>query len=443
VLILHSGTVLTMNDAMDVVSGPVVIDEGRVVQVGGDVAWTARAGAQHIDVSGCLVLPGFIQTHVHLCQTLFRGIADDLPLLAWLRQRVWPLEAAHVEASLRASTHLAAAELLRSGTTSVLTMETVHDTEAVLDALVDTGLRATVGKCLMDQGEGAPPRLLEAVGPALEASLDLHRRWHGAAQGRIRIALAPRFAVSCSRPMLEAVAAVSQAHGLLVHTHASEQQEEVALVRRVTGLGNMAYLAATGLATPRLCAAHCVWVDDDEQDVMSERDVKVLHCPGSNLKLGSGVAPVAAFRQRGLTVSIGADGAACNNRLDMFDEMRLTATLQAWRAGPGVVTARDVVTMATRDGARTLGLSERVGQVTPGFAADLIVVDTTQPHVVPTPDPYGALVYACRGSDVRVTIVDGEVLYRDGELTRLDLPTIVATARAEARALYSRAGLAA
>jgi 5-methylthioadenosine/S-adenosylhomocysteine deaminase len=243
--------------------------------------------------------------------------------------------------------------------------------------------------------------------------------------------------------MLEAVAAVSQAHGLLVHTHASEQQEEVALVRRVTGLGNMAYLAATGLATPGLCAAHCVWVDDDEQDVMSERDVKVLHCPGSNLKLGSGVAPVAAFRQRGLTVSIGADGAACNNRLDMFDEMRLTATLQAWRAGPGVVTARDVVTMATRDGARTLGLSERVGQVTPGFAADLIVVDTTQPHVVPTPDPYGALVYACRGSDVRVTIVDGEVLYRDGELTRLDLPTIVATARAEARALYSRAGLAA
>ena len=159
-LIVHSGTVLTMNDTMDMVSGPVVIDDGRILQVGGDVA--APAGTREIDASGCLVLPGLIQTHVHLCQTLFRGGADDLPLLAWLRQRVWPLEAAHDEASLRASTRLAAAELLRSGTTSVLTMETVHDTEVVLDALADTGIRATVGKCLMDQGDGAPPRLLEA-----------------------------------------------------------------------------------------------------------------------------------------------------------------------------------------------------------------------------------------------------------------------------------------
>lgn len=439
-LIIRSGTVLTMNDAMEVVSGPVVVEHGRITQVGGDVP--PQAGAREIDAHGCLVLPGFVQTHVHLCQTLFRGIADDLPLLAWLRERVWPLEASHNEASLRASTRLAAAELIRSGTTTVLTMETVHDTEVVLDTIAASGLRATVGKCLMDQGDAAPARLREPVGPGIEATLDLHRRWHGAANGRIRVALAPRFAVSCSRTMLEAVAAVSKTQELLVHTHASEQQEEVALVRRMTGQSNVEYLDATGLATPQLCAAHCVWVDDHEQGLMAERDVKVLHCPGSNLKLGSGVAPVAELRRRGITVSLGADGAACNNRLDMFDEMRLAATLQAWRAGPGVVSARDVVAMATRDGARTLGLSDRIGQLTPGFAGDVIVVDVTQPHVVPSPDPYSALVFASRGSDVRATIVDGHVLQEGGALTAIDLPAVLDAAKTEARALYGRAGLA-
>ena len=439
-LIIRGGTVLTMNDAMDVVSGPVVIDDGRITQVGGEVA--ASPGAVEIDASGGVVLPGFVQTHVHLCQTIFRGVADDLTLLAWLRHRIWPLEAAHDEASLQASARLAAAELARSGTTAVLTMETVHDTDVVCDAMAASGLRATIGKCLMDQGDGAPPRLLEAVAPAMDAAMALHRRWHGAAEGRIRVALAPRFAISCSRPLLEAVADVARGHHLLVHTHASEQQEEVALVRAVTGLGNMAYLARVGLASPTLCAAHCVWVDADEQALMAEHDVKVLHCPSSNLKLGSGIAPVAALRLRGITVSLGADGAACNNRLDMFEEMRLAALLQAAQVGPGVVTARDVVRMATRDGARTLGLDEEIGQVTPGYAADVIVVDVTGPHVAPSPDAWSALVYACRASDVRTTIVAGRVLVDRGVCTRIDEAGVVADARAQATRLFTRAGLA-
>lgn len=429
-----------MNDAMDVVSGPVVIDDGRITQVGGDLP--PGEAAHEIDASGCLVLPGFIQTHVHLCQTLFRGVADDLTLLTWLRDRIWPLEAAHSEASLRASVRLAIAELLRSGTTSVLTMETVHDTDVVLETLASSGLRATVGKCFMDQGDGAPTRLMEPVAPGIDEALALHRRWHGRAEGRIHVALAPRFAISCSREMLEAIADVSRQYDLLVHTHASEQQEEVALVRAATGLGNMAYLVTAGLGSPRLCAAHCVWVDEDEQGLMAEYDIKALHCPGSNLKLGSGIAPVAALRRRGVTVSLGADGAACNNRLDMFDEMRLAAGLQAWSAGPGVVPARDIVWMATRDGARTLGIDGRVGQITPGFAADVIVVDVTATHVAPSPDPYSALVYACRGSDVRTTIVDGHVLMVDGMLTDIDSVRVVREAHDEARRLYARAGLA-
>lgn len=426
-----------MNDALDVVEGPVVVQDGVITQVGGDEPPDADA----LDVSGCLVLPGFVQTHVHLCQTLFRGAADDLALLAWLRQRVWPMEAAHDEVSLRVSTELAAHELLRTGTTSVLTMETVHGTEVVLETLAGCGLRATVGKCLMDSDATAPARLKQAVTPAMDEVLALYRTWHGAADGRIRVALAPRFAVSCSRALLEAVADVSARDGLLVHTHAAEQREEIEVVRALTGMSNLAYLADAGLATPRLCAAHCVWVDEAERALLAEHEVKVMHCPGSNLKLGSGLAPVVELRARGVTVSLGADGAACNNRLDMFDEMRLAATLQAVRLGPGALPARDVVWMATRAGARTLGLEHDIGQVTPGFRADLIAVDILGPSVAPAMDPYSTLVYASRGTDVRAALVDGTLLVHGGAHCYLDAGALAEDARREGRRLFARAGL--
>jgi 5-methylthioadenosine/S-adenosylhomocysteine deaminase len=184
-----------------------------------------------------------------------------------------------------------------------------------------------------------------------------------------------------------------------------------------------------------------VWLDDDEQRLMAEHDVKALHCPGSNLKLGSGVAPVPELRARGVTVSLGADGAACNNRLDMFDEMRLAANLQAVRLGPGTLRARDVVWMATRAGARTLGLEDEIGSIEPGKRADVILVDRSGPHVASSPDPYSLLVYAARGSDVRTVLVDGEPLVSDFALTRLDVHEIAADAVAESRHLAARAGI--
>ena len=428
---------LTMNDALDLVEGPVVVRDGVIVQVGG----AEPEGLPTIDVSGCVVLPGFVQTHVHLCQTIFRGAADDLALLAWLRQRVWPMEAAHDEVSLRVSTQLAVHELLRTGTTCVLTMETVHGTEVVLETLAASGLRATVGKCLMDSDDAAPARLKQSVRPAMDEALALRAAWDGAAGGRIRVALAPRFAVSCSRELLEATAAVADAHAMLVHTHASEQRDEIAVVRAIAGMGNLAYLADTGLATSRLCAAHCVWVDDAEQALMAEHDVKVMHCPGSNLKLGSGLAPIVEMRARGITVSLGADGAACNNRLDMFDEMRLAATLQAVRLGPGTLPAREVVWMATRAGARTLGLDSRHRTGVAGFPRRPDRGRRLGTERRPVDDPYSSLVYACRGTDVRVTMVDGDVLVRDGTHRGVDALALAVDARHQAQRLRARAGL--
>jgi len=438
--LVRNATIVTMNDAMDVVSGSVWIVDGRIAGVGTPPADFRPATT--IDAGGALVLPGFVQTHIHLCQTLFRGLADDLPLLAWLKARVWPLEAAHDEDTLRAAARLAAAELLIGGTTTALTMETVHGTDAVFDALVPTGLRAIVGKCLMNVRGDAPARLSQSTREAIDESLALDRRWSGAANGRLRAALAPRFAISCTRDLLEATAAASADRHLIVHTHASEQREEVEIVKAQTGLDNVAYLASVGLATERLCAAHCVWVTDAEQALLAERRVSVLHCPGSNLKLGSGIAPVVEMRRRGISVSLGADGAACNNTLDMFHEMRLAATLQAVRHGPGALGARDVVRMATRDGARALGLEREIGSIEPGKRADLIVVGADAPHQTPGGDPYSVLVYASGPRDVRLTMVDGEIVARDGDVVWADRGRIAADARTAARLLMTRAGLA-
>lgn len=420
-----------MNDAFDMIEGDVLVRDGRIVSVGPRVDRADRI----IDARGGYLLPGFIQTHIHLCQTLFRGYADDLALLDWLKTRVWPMEAAHTPKSLAAAAQQAAAELLRSGTTTALTMETVHDTDAVFEALEPMGLRAVVGKCMMDADPAVPRRLMEETAHSIDESVAIAKRWHGRANGRLRAAFAPRFAVSCSRELLEAVGRLAIEHDLVVHTHASENRDEIALIKSRTGRKNIDYLADTGLASPHLCLAHCVWVDEAEQALMAEREVKVLHCPGSNLKLGSGLAPVVEMRAKGISVSLGADGAACNNHLDMFEEMRLAAVLQSVRLKPGALTARDVVVMATREGARALGLLDQIGSVEPGKRADLIVIDANGP------DPYSTVVYASRGTDVRTTIVDGHVLIDESRPTRWDTAEINATARREARALAARAKL--
>jgi 5-methylthioadenosine/S-adenosylhomocysteine deaminase len=312
----------------------------------------------------------------------------------------------------------------------------------VFEEVAASGLRATIGKCMMDFDAEVPKRLREATRASIDESVAIRQRWDGAESGRLHAAFAPRFAVSCSRELLEAVAHLSHEQHALVHTHASESRDEIAIVQRMSGCrSNIEYLAAVRLASPQLCAAHCVWVDDRDQELLAEHDVKVMHCPGSNLKLGSGIAPVVEMRARGITVSLGADGAACNNRLDMFEEMRLAAVLQATRKQPGVLPARDVLWMATRGGARTLGLEDEIGSIEAGKKADVILVDRDRPHLAPGPDPYSSLVYAARGSDVRATIVDGELLVDEFAPLRADRAEVSRDARDAARTLIDRAGI--
>jgi 5-methylthioadenosine/S-adenosylhomocysteine deaminase len=438
-LLIRGATVVTMDAANHVIEGDVLIVQGRIASVG---ALSASAQADEvIDARGLVLLPGFVQTHVHLCQTLLRGAADDLALIDWLRQRVWPMEAAHTPQSLRASARLGIAELIRGGTTAALTMETVNHTEAVFHAVEESGFRATVGKCMMDAGDGVPAALREQTDNSIAESLELIERWHGRADGRVRACFAPRFAVSCTRELLGRVAGLSRERGVLVHTHASENRDEIAIVERATGERNVAYLASVGLAAPHVVLAHCVWLDESEMDILASTGAHVAHCPSSNLKLGSGLAQVAEMLERGVSVSLGADGAPCNNRLDMFTEMRTAALLQKVRRGPQALPALTALRMATVAGARALGLEREIGSVEVGKRADLTLLDLGGLHTTPQPDLISTIVYAAQPENVGTVIIDGRVVMRERELLTLDETGVLAEAREQARALSNAASL--
>ena len=290
-LLIKEATIITLDPHHRIFSGDLLIENNRIAQISA-FSITAEYADEVIEARGRVLLPGFVQTHVHLCQTLFRGAADDRALIDWLRQRVWPMEAAHTEASLYASARLGIAELMRGGTTCALTMETVRHTEAVFRAVEEAGFRATVGKCMMDAGEGVPAGLQEETEASIAESLTLLERWHERADGRIRYCFAPRFAVSCSRELLERVAQLARERRVLVHTHASENRDEIAIVERHTGLRNIAYLNEVGLAAPHVVMAHCVHLDDSEFELLRRTGTHVSHCPSSNLKLASGIARV-------------------------------------------------------------------------------------------------------------------------------------------------------
>src|SRR5438128_5217632 len=235
-ILIRNGTIVTMDQHSSIVRGDVLIRDGRIVEVGETIDAEVD---EKIDASGSAVLPGFVQTHIHLCQTLFRGAADDLALIDWLKKRVWPMEAAHTADSVRASAQLGIAELIKGGTTCALTMETVRHTEEVLRVVEQTGFRATVGKCLMDKGDDVPTELHEKTRASIDESVALIEKWHGQADGRIRCCLAPRFAVSCTRELLTEVASLAREHGVMIHTHASENKSECEIVERETGMRNV------------------------------------------------------------------------------------------------------------------------------------------------------------------------------------------------------------
>ncbi len=396
------------------------------------------------DCTGCLIIPGLIQAHVHLCQTLFRGLADDLRLEDWLVRRIWPLEAVHTEETVYWSAMLGAAELVLGGTTAILDMETVRYTGRAFEALERIGIRATAGKCLMDaHPEGAPLELAESTDGALSEAEALAQRWHGAADGRLRVCFAPRFVPSCSGPLLRAASDLAERFDAQIHTHAAETIVERETVLRTTGLEEIAYLDSVGIAGPRAALAHCVWVDGHETARLARQGTTVVHCPSSNLKLASGTARIPELLAAGCRVAIGADGAPCNNRLDVFTEMRLAALIQKPRLGADALPAGQVLELATLGGARALGLEHELGSIAPGKRADVVVLDLHAPHLHPAiGDPVSLVVYAACASDVRDVFVEGRPVVLGQELVTAPIDEIVREADHSASALQRMARLA-
>lgn len=401
---------------------------------------TQTTAARSIDISGMVVVPGLIQAHVHLCQTLFRGLAEEQRLLAWLRERIWPLEAAHDPASLHASARLGLAELLLGGTTAILDMATVHHTDALFHAAAESGLRYTGGKALMDAGDGVPPGLLESTAIALRDNDQLADKWHEAEGGRLRYAYSPRFVLTATYDLMRSIGARARANNLLVHTHASEQRDEVDVVRQRFGVTNIRLLANLGLGETNACFAHCVWPEPDEFDVLASGGATVVHCPSCNMKLGSGAAPIVEYLERGVNVALGADGAASNNRLDGWEELRLAGLLSRFRDGPPGVSALELFEMATVGGARALGLDADIGSIEVGKFADLCVLDLRRAHAVGTEDVYTQLVYSARSSDVRIVLVGGRIVVEGGKLISFSEADAVAEAERQRAALLKRAG---
>ncbi len=436
-ILIANGTVVTMNDVGEVLHADVFVRGDRVEAIG-----TVPDRADHvIDASGCLVLPGFVQTHVHLCQTLFRNLADDLSLLDWLRERIWPLEAAHDEVSLRASARLGIAELLLGGTTTILDMGTLHNEDVLFEEAERLGIRAVMGKAMMDAETGGNRFLRETLQQSLRETERLIREWHGAADGRLRYAVAPRFAVTASDNLLRSAVELAREKGVRLHTHASENRDEVKLIRERTGRGNVEYLHDLGFSGPDVCLAHCIWTSEAERRLLADTGTNVLHCPSANLKLGSGIASIPEYLASGVRVTLGADGAPCNNNLSVFQEMRLAALIQKPRLGPEAMPAEAVVRMATVEGARALGLGDEIGSLEPGKKADIVVMRANRVHQVPSASVYSQIVYASRASDVEAVLVDGRVLVREGRLTVDDEEEIAAEAAQQARRVAERASL--
>jgi 5-methylthioadenosine/S-adenosylhomocysteine deaminase len=422
--------------------GDLLFDEGVILAVGKvPQKLLDRSVVRVIDARGCAVTPGLVQAHVHLCQALFRGSADDLPLLEWLKQRIWPLEAAHDERSLAASAELGLLEMMLAGTTTILDMGTVHFYDAVFDACASAGIRCFGGKTMMDAGEGVPKGLRETTKVSLREADALRETWTGKGNGRLGYAYAPRFILSCTEALFRGTAERSKATGALLHSHVAEHPDERAAVRAALGDDDLAILRRWGFAGPKALLAHGVQIRDDEADVLAKDGTRIVHCPSANLKLGSGIARIHELDARGVQLALGADGAPCNNNLDPWMELRHAALLAKVRTSTTALPARRAFRLATIDGARALGLGDVVGSLEVGKRADVVVVRTDGPHVEPGGDIHSRLVYACTARDVEHVWIDGEHVVRQGEHQRLDREQVLSRARTEARHLTRRANL--
>ncbi len=420
-----------MSETGIVEDGIVGVRGGRIAEVGPRTAGDRLpAAVETVDAGGGILMPGLVNTHTHLPMALFRGLADDLPLRTWLNEHIFPAEARHVDPeSVRLGAMLACAELLLSGTTTCCDG---YFLEAfVAEAAAEAGIRAVLGQGIIDfPAPGAPD-------PARNVSIaeDFVGKWVGV-HDRIRPSVFCHAPYTCSKKTLISAKDAARRHGVLFQIHAAETRSEVEQMRDEHGLSPVAYLDRLGILDEDTLVVHGVWVDEDDIRVLAKRGCPVSHNPQSNMKLASGIAPVPKMLDAGICVGLGTDGCASNNDLDLFSEMDTAAKLhKVSTLDPTVLNADQVLKMATIEGAKALGLADEIGSLAIGKRADLVVVDTNSPHLIPLYRAVSHLVYAARGSDVKDVMVDGRFAVRDRRLLTVDLEDLMDRVSARCRGI--------
>ncbi|WP_089609703.1 amidohydrolase [Dehalobacterium formicoaceticum] len=391
------------------IRGNIAISQGKISGVG--QISDEEDFDKIIDGTDCVAIPGLVNTHTHGAMTLLRSYADDMPLMDWLQKKIWPIENLMTDADIYWGTLLSIVEMIKSGTTTFADMYIMMD--QVARAVDESGMRGVLARGMTGLGANGEKALLESV--------DFIKNWQGKGEGRITTMMGPHAPYTCPPDFLKKALSYVEQLGVGIHIHLAETLTEVADIEKEYGKRPVALMDEVGLFQHHVLAAHVVHVNEQEIELLADKKVKVAHNPQSNMKLASGIAPVAQMLKKGITVAIGTDGASSNNNLDMIEEMRTASFLQKVAAmDPTVLPAYQVLAMATRNGADALNLTGEIGQIAVGKKADIILVDFHQPHLYPHHDAAAHLVYAAKGSDVKTVLIDGKVVMENRQLLTLD-----------------------
>ncbi len=433
-LVIHNGTIVTVNDSFDIVpNGLLCIQAGKLkrIEAISDQA-SLPVADETIDAGGGLIMPGLVNTHTHLPMTLFRGLADDLPLDIWLNAHIFPAESAHIDPqSVRWGTLLACAEMMLSGTTTCCDGYFYED--IVAEALQTSGMRAILAQGVIDFPAPGVPDPIENI----KISEAFITRWHQRSP-LITPSVFCHSVYTCGAETLRKAKSLCAENGLLFQIHAAETQDECRQIQGEHRCTPLQYLDRLNILDENTLLIHCVWLTDEDIDMIAARGAGVSHNPESNAKLASGIAPVPELLKSNIPVGLGTDGCASNNNLDLFHEMDMAAKLHKTETlDPTTMDARTVVEMATIGGARALGLDSHIGSLEVGKQADVIIIDTRMPHLSPMYHPQSHIVYAARNSDVRDVVVAGRVRVRNRNILSLDVEEIMFNVREIARRIKS------
>ncbi|MBW6440735.1 amidohydrolase [Patescibacteria group bacterium] len=416
-IIVNNAVVLTINESDDIIKdGSVVIQADRILDIGKNIDINEKYQAKRkINARGGVVMPGLVNTHTHLAMSLFRGMADDLPLDKWLSEHLFPAEKKFVDEEFSYwGSKLALSEMMLSGTTTFCDMY-FFEKEAG-QATKEAGMRGFIGEGVVSEFGDEDEIFYNKIKLTAEL-LEKYKK-----NTLISIVVEPHSCYTCSKKILIKLKEYAKENNLLYIIHLAETKKEFDDVKKKFGVSPVEYLDKIKVLDEKTLAAHCVWLNDNDIEILRQRNVKVSHCPKSNMKLASGAAPIGKLFEKGVVVSLGTDGSASNNNLDMFSEMDYAAKLaKVTTLNPEVAKAKEVVRMATINGAKALGMENEIGSLELGKKADLIILDFNKPHLVPVYDYYSHLVYCASGSDVETSIINGKVILENRKIKTFNL----------------------